>query len=37
VKPEVSLAKLIHDPNRDVWLARMQGYKTVKLKAKMPP
>jgi hypothetical protein len=25
----------MNDPNRDVWLARMQGYKTVKLKAKI--
>jgi len=26
-----------YNPNRDVWLARMQGIKTVKPKAKMPP
>ena len=33
----MSLAKLMNDPNKEVWLARRQGYKTVKLKAKRPP
>jgi hypothetical protein len=27
----------MNNPNRDVWLARMQGIKIVKLKAKIPP
>jgi hypothetical protein len=28
---------MMNNPNRVVWLARMQGYKTVKLKAKSYP
>ena len=33
----MSLAKLMNDPNKEVWLARRQDYKTVKLKAKSYP
>ena len=33
----MSFAKLMNNPNRDVRLARMPGYKIVKLKAKRPP
>ena len=33
----MSLAKLRNYPNKDVWLARRQGVKTVKLKAKSYP